>query len=221
MGWPFTDKSMQCSSRTHWKHTAQCIPCVEALPFLFFFFFLCEGYLREGACVVGSNLHAATFLRVRGTMSGNESSPRKCPVLERVGCTTLFSCDATPNISYTITPAGRLLFFIPSTDKMAGLCAMAFASGGVVLCFDSSSEKPSDLSALFLQSASFLLSFWHLGRKMGQCNTHCSPEGDVVIGQLFEGLLVKCKRCVASTRLRQLCFWFASPSGCGDYPSKM
>ncbi len=182
-----------------------------------FFFFFCEGYLREGACVVGSNLHAATFLRVRGTMSGNESSPCKCPVLEGVGSTTLFSCDATPHITYSLTAAGRL-FIIPSTDKMAGLCALAFASGGVVLCF---SEKPSDLSALFLQSASFLLSFWHLGRKMGQCNTHRSPEGDVVIGQLFEGLLVKCKWCVASTCLRQLCFWFASPSGCGDYASKM
>lgn len=40
---------------------------------------------------------------------------------------------------------------------------------------------------------------------MGQCNTHSSPEGDVVIGQLFEGLLVKCKWSVASKCQRQLC----------------
>lgn len=121
--------------------------------------------------------YAATFLQVRGTMSGNESSPRKCPVVERFGCTTLFFCDTTPHTSYIITPAGRLLFFIPSTDKMAGLCTLAFASGGVVLCFDSSSEKPFDLTALSLKRAFFLLLFWHLGRKMGQCNPHDYPEG--------------------------------------------
>lgn len=104
---------------------------------------------------------------------------------------------------------------------MAGLCALAFASGGVVLCFDVSSKKQFDLPALFLLSASFLLSFWHLGRKMGQCNTCRSPEGDVVIGQLFEGLLVKCKPCVASTCLRQQLLLFASPSGCEDDLSNM
>lgn len=58
-------------------------------------------------------------------------------------------------------------------------------------------------------------------QKMGQCNTHSSPEGDVVIGQLFEGLLVKCKWSVASKCQRQLCLWLASPSGCEDDPSKL
>lgn len=174
------------------------IPSLEVLCLLFSFFF--EGYFKEGAGVVGSNLYAATFLRVRGTMSGNESSPRKCPALERFGSTTLFCCDTTAHISYSTTPAGRLLLFIPSTDNMAGLCALAFASGGTVLCFDSSSEKPHDMSAVAPSlCVSFLLSFWYLGRKMGHCNTHRSPEGHVVIGQLFEGLLVKGKWCVANT----------------------
>ncbi|XP_067383524.1 protein kinase C zeta type isoform X2 [Channa argus] len=62
-------------------------------------------------------------------MSGNESSP-KCPVLERRGSTTLTLCYTAPNIlSCSISPAGRLPFFIPSTDRMAGLCALVFASG--------------------------------------------------------------------------------------------
>lgn len=44
------------------------------------------------------------------------------------------------------SPASRLPMkwyynFIPSLDNMAGLCALALASGGVVLCFVASSEK--------------------------------------------------------------------------------
>lgn len=119
-------------------------------------FFLFLFYLREGSGAVDTNLYAATFLRVKGTMSGSESSPHKCPVLEGLGSTTLFSCDTTPDTSYSITPAGCLLFFRLSTDKMAGLCALAFASGGVVLCFDSSSEKAFDSSALFFSVCVFL-----------------------------------------------------------------
>lgn len=63
----------------------------EALCSLFLFSFrslsfcVLVWYYWEGAGVVGSNLNAATFLRVRGTMSGNESSSHKCPVLERLG----------------------------------------------------------------------------------------------------------------------------------------
>lgn len=178
------------SSRTHWKPTVIVLPVLRP-------FFL--GYLRQGVGVVGSNLYAATFLRVRGTMSGNESSCHKCPVLERLGSTTLFSCDTTPDISYSIAPASRVLFFIPSSNKMAGLRALAFATGGVVLCFDSSCGKPFDLTALFYQSVSFLLSFWHLGRKSGTLQHSPFSRGGVVIGQLFWGLPVKCKWCVART----------------------
>lgn len=111
--------------------------------------------------------------------------------------TTLFACDTAPCISYRLAPAGCPLLFIHSTDTMAGLRTLPFASGGVVLSFHLF-KYWFDLSALFFQSASLLLSNWNLGRKMGQCNTHSSPEGDVVIGQLFEGLLVKCKWSVAS-----------------------
>lgn len=134
--------------------------------------------------------------------------------------TTLFACDTTPCISYRLARAGCLLLSIPSTDTMAGLRPLPFASRGVVLSFHSYKYR-FDLSDLFFQSASLLLSIWNLGRKMGQCNTHSSPEGDVVIGQLFEGLLVKCKWSVASKCQRQLCSWLASPSSCEDDPSKL
>lgn len=113
------------SSRTHWKHTG--IVLLVLRSFL--------GYVRQGVGVVGSNLCAATFLRVRGTMSGNESSCHKCPVLERFSSTTLLSCHTSLNVSYSIAPAGRVLSFIPSTDKMVGLRMLGLATGGVVFCF--------------------------------------------------------------------------------------
>ncbi|XP_026010876.1 protein kinase C zeta type isoform X4 [Astatotilapia calliptera] len=62
-------------------------------------------------------------------MSGSESNPCKCPVLERFGSTTLLSCSTARCVSHSISPIGCLLVFIPPVDKMAGLCALAFASG--------------------------------------------------------------------------------------------
>ncbi|XP_063320310.1 protein kinase C zeta type isoform X2 [Pelmatolapia mariae] len=62
-------------------------------------------------------------------MSGSESNPCKCPVLERFGSTTLLSCSTARCLSHSISPIGCLLVFIPPVDNMAGLCALAFASG--------------------------------------------------------------------------------------------
>lgn len=134
--------------------------------------------LRGGAGVVGK-VYAATFLLVRGTMSGSESNPCKCPVLERSGSTTLLSCSTARCVSHSISPIGCLLVFIPPVDKMAGLCALAFASGGMV-----SFDSPALLCSFTLGH-----SYYHLGRNVGQCNT-CSPQGYAVLGQLFEALPV-------------------------------
>lgn len=77
----------------------------------------------------------------------------------------------------------------PTTGNMAGLCALVFASGGVVLRFNSS----SDLSHLFNSLCVFVSPSYSgaSAEKWGNAPLVPSPVGDVVIGQLIEGLLVK------------------------------
>lgn len=110
--------------------------------------------------VVGSK-YVITFLLVRGTMSGNESSPCKCPVPEPL-------CSTTPDppLQGYVLPPAHLVVFSSISDKMAGLCALALASGGVVLYFDSSSWSVCDTSALCVSlsnTATSLLSYFHFG----------------------------------------------------------
>lgn len=66
---------------------------------------------------LGNNMYAATFLWVKGTMSGNKPSCHKCPVLKILCSTTLFSSRTAPDVKYSAAPAGRRLFVKPFLDK--------------------------------------------------------------------------------------------------------
>lgn len=66
---------------------------------------------------LGNNMYAATFLCVKGTMSGNKPSCHKCPVLKILCSTTLFSSHTAPDVKYSAAPAGRRLFVTPFLDK--------------------------------------------------------------------------------------------------------
>lgn len=66
-------------------------PVLRQCAFLFSFFL--KVHLREGWLLfVATSILLLSCEWERGTLSGSESSPRKCPVLERHGSTTPVSC---------------------------------------------------------------------------------------------------------------------------------